>query len=168
MLAKKLFTLVFINKEDQILLGLKKRGFGINKWNGFGGKVEPNETILEAAARELNEECCVSVKPSDLKNIAHLEFTFEGQPTLMDVRVFSTNVYEGNPKETEEMLPKWFKNTEVPFDDMWPDDRIWFPYMLQGQKFFGKFHYEGFDKILNYKIEEIDCMKTFYANRKST
>ncbi|PZC71498.1 hypothetical protein B5X24_HaOG213206 [Helicoverpa armigera] len=167
MLVKKLFTLVFIRKEDQILLGFKKRGFGMNKWNGFGGKVEPNETILEAAARELKEECCLTVKPGDLKNIAHLEFTFEGEPTLMDVRVFSTSIFEGTPKETEEMRPKWFRHEDVPFEDMWLDDKLWFPYMLQGKKFFGHFHYEGFDKILNYKIEELDSMKAFYENRKT-
>jgi len=28
-----------------MLLGLKKRGFGKDKWNGFGGKVEANESI---------------------------------------------------------------------------------------------------------------------------
>ncbi|XP_075973153.1 oxidized purine nucleoside triphosphate hydrolase-like [Anticarsia gemmatalis] len=167
MLLKKLYTLVFIRAEDQILLGYKKRGFGMNKWNGFGGKVEANETIIEAAARELKEECCVDVKTSDLKNIAHLEFTFEGEPTLMDVRVFSTNIFEGTPKETEEMLPKWFSIDNVPFNDMWPDDKIWFPYMLSNKLFFGHFHYEGFDKILNYKIEELESMETFYANRKS-
>lgn len=166
MLLKKLYTLVFIRSDNKILLGLKKRGFGMNKWNGFGGKVEPNETILEAAARELNEECCVSVKTSDLKNIAHLEFTFEGEPMLMDVRVFSTNIFEGTPKETEEMLPKWYNVEDIPFHDMWPDDRLWFPVMLQGKKFYGSFHYEGFDKILNYKIEEVQSMEAFYANRK--
>ena len=31
--------------------GLKKRGFGLGKWNGMGGKVEPNETILDGAKR---------------------------------------------------------------------------------------------------------------------
>ena len=168
MLVKKLFTLVFIHKEDQVLLGLKKRGFGVNKWNGFGGKVEPNETVIDAAARELKEECCLRVRAGDLKNIAHLEFTFEGQPMLMDVRVFSTNIFEGIPKETEEMKPKWFKHDGIPFEEMWLDDKIWFPYMLQGKKFFGTFHYEGFDKILDYKIEEQESMEAFYANRKST
>ena len=36
---------------------MKKRGFGAGKWNGFGGKVEPGETIVEAAVREVKEEC---------------------------------------------------------------------------------------------------------------
>lgn len=57
-MKNKILTLAFIiNKERQeILLGMKKRGFGVGKWNGFGGKVDPNETILDGALRELKEE----------------------------------------------------------------------------------------------------------------
>ncbi len=40
-----------VTNESNILLGLKKRGFGSGKWNGFGGKVEANESIEEAAKR---------------------------------------------------------------------------------------------------------------------
>ncbi|XP_028163923.1 7,8-dihydro-8-oxoguanine triphosphatase-like [Ostrinia furnacalis] len=166
MFIKKVYTLVFIRNDAQILLGLKKRGFGINKWNGFGGKVEPNEKIIDAAARELKEECCLNVKTSNLKNIGHLEFTFEGDSTMMDVRVFATNSFEGVPSETEEMLPKWFELDQIPYDDMWLDDRLWFPFMLKGKLFYGRFHYQGFDKILNYTIEELESMESFYAKKK--
>ena len=38
-------TLLFLRKDNHILLAMKKRGFGINKWNGAGGKVEEGETI---------------------------------------------------------------------------------------------------------------------------
>ncbi len=49
---KKVLTLVYILKGDEILLGLKKRGFGTGKWNGFGGKVKlDEETILDGAIR---------------------------------------------------------------------------------------------------------------------
>ena len=44
---KKVLTLVYIRDDENILLGLKKRGFGTGKWNGFGGKVQAGETILE-------------------------------------------------------------------------------------------------------------------------
>ena len=47
----KLLTLVMIMKNNQILLGMKKRGFGVNRWNGFGGKLQPGESILDAAKR---------------------------------------------------------------------------------------------------------------------
>jgi len=49
--SKKITTLVMVTNESNILLGLKKRGFGSGKWNGFGGKVEANESIEEAAKR---------------------------------------------------------------------------------------------------------------------
>lgn len=47
----KLYTLALIRKEERILLGMKKRGFGAGRWNGFGGKVNNDETILQAAKR---------------------------------------------------------------------------------------------------------------------
>lgn len=37
----------------RLLLGRKLRGFGEGYLNGFGGKVEPGETIEAAAAREV-------------------------------------------------------------------------------------------------------------------
>ena len=40
----KLVTLLFLRRDGQILLAMKKRGFGEGKWNGVGGKVEPGET----------------------------------------------------------------------------------------------------------------------------
>jgi 8-oxo-dGTP diphosphatase/2-hydroxy-dATP diphosphatase len=52
-LLRKLYTLIFVTdfKNEKILLGLKKRGFGVNKWNGLGGKVEPGESIIYGAKR---------------------------------------------------------------------------------------------------------------------
>ena len=31
-------TLCFLLAGERILLGMKKRGLGVGKWNGFGGK----------------------------------------------------------------------------------------------------------------------------------
>ncbi len=48
---RKILTLGFIRDGKKLLLGMKKRGFGAGKWNGFGGKVDPGETILDGAIR---------------------------------------------------------------------------------------------------------------------
>jgi 8-oxo-dGTP diphosphatase/2-hydroxy-dATP diphosphatase len=47
---------VFIVQGDQILLGLKKRGFGKGNWIGIGGKQETEEIIEQTAGREFAEE----------------------------------------------------------------------------------------------------------------
>ncbi len=49
-------TLLFLisrsqNGIDKICLAMKKRGFGVNRWNGAGGKVEMNESIENGAKR---------------------------------------------------------------------------------------------------------------------
>ena len=57
-----------------------------------------------------------------------------------------------------EMLPKWFDKDNLPYKDMWPDDKIWYPIMFQGKIFQGKFHFEGYDKILLYTINEVEAL----------
>lgn len=47
----KILTLVLVRDGKRILLGMKKRGFGEGRWNGFGGKVEKQETIIDGAKR---------------------------------------------------------------------------------------------------------------------
>jgi hypothetical protein len=45
-----------------------------------------------------------------------------------------------------EMRPQWFVTTNIPFDEMWPDDKYWFPMFLEGQKFSG--YFQSFTKNL--------------------
>jgi 8-oxo-dGTP pyrophosphatase MutT (NUDIX family) len=74
---KKLLTLVFITAGDRVLLGLKKRGFGAGRFNGFGGKVEHGEGIEVAAKREVLEECGITVL--ELEKRAVHEFWGQGR-----------------------------------------------------------------------------------------
>ena len=46
-------TLLFLRKDDQILLIRKKRGLGKGKINGPGGRLDPGETLAECAVREV-------------------------------------------------------------------------------------------------------------------
>ncbi|XP_074637755.1 oxidized purine nucleoside triphosphate hydrolase-like [Acropora palmata] len=149
----KLYTLALIRKEERILLGMKKRGFGAGRWNGFGGKVNNDETILQAAKRELLEESGLIV--DELKQAGILKFEFLGESEIMEVHVFTTNQFHGTPTESEEMNPKWFPISEVPFTEMWPDDILWFPYLLKGQKFSGYFKFKGHSEILGYTLEPV-------------
>lgn len=53
------------------------------------------------------------------------------------------------------MKPQWYPIENIPFKEMWPDDEIWFPYMLEGKKFDGYFKFEGMDTILDYTLSEV-------------
>ncbi|KAI9562934.1 hypothetical protein GHT06_010390 [Daphnia sinensis] len=152
----KTLTLVLITKPNEVLLGYKKRGFGSYKWNGFGGKVEENESIREAAIRELKEESGLVVSPNNLEQVGIINFEFVGDPIILEVHVFTSAIYDGQPFETEEMIPKWFKLQDIPFHEMWADDRLWFPLLLSGKKFQGYFLFQGHDVILKHALNIVE------------
>jgi len=133
--ATKILTLCVVHNNSHVLLGLKKRGFGEGRWNGFGGKVQGDESIKEAALRELEEEA--GIKLLDIKKRGVLTFDLPTEENLLEVHIFSGSNFEGEPEETEEMAPKWFSHHEVPFNQMWPDDEYWLPLLLKGKNFCG-------------------------------
>ncbi|KAL0084734.1 NUDIX hydrolase domain-like protein [Phycomyces blakesleeanus] len=156
---KKPFTLVLTLDEPhrKILLGMKKRGFGMNKYNGFGGKLEPTETVEEAAHRELWEESTISAR--NMKKVGLNLFSFENNPVAMEVHVYVVTEYDGTPTETEEMRPEWFSYDDIPYDDMWTDDRQWIPIMLKNKKFIGEFYFaEDQKRIISQVLEEVDVV----------
>ena len=154
---KKVCTLVYLVDNDRILLGLKKRGIGEGKWNGFGGKVDVNngETIFEGAVREVEEECGIIVEKSALKYTGMIDFEFIGSLDHYEVHVFEARQFSGDVMESEEMKPKWFPISEIPHDNMWLDKIYWHPFWLQGKKFKAYFLYEGHRNIIKYKIDDL-------------
>ena len=140
---QRVLTLVFplIHEEGKILLGMKKRGFGALKFNGFGGKVEDGETVDQAAARELEEECCITA--TSLKKMGLIHFSQVHRPEqTSEVHVYLCSSWSGEPVESEEMAPQWFDTGSIPFDCMWPDDRYWMPLFLAGKQFVGSFVFD--------------------------
>ncbi|XP_065066218.1 oxidized purine nucleoside triphosphate hydrolase-like isoform X2 [Rhopilema esculentum] len=152
-IPNKLFTLVMIMRNNKLLLGMKKRGFGKGRWNGFGGKVQEGERLLDAAKRETLEECCLHIK--DPKHLAKIIFEFKGETQLLEVHLFICENFEGTPTETEEMQPRWFDLDKIPYDDMWPDDIFWYPLLFKKQHFEAYFLFEGHNIILEKNIREV-------------
>lgn len=147
-------TICLLLRDGEILLAMKKRGFGVGKWNGVGGKPNQDEAIEEAAIRETGEE--ILVTPKNLTHVALLNFYNEDNPALNDqqVHVYIVKDWDGDPTETEEMAPKWFKLDEIPYDQMWEDDQHWFPLVLAGKKIQGDFLFGEGDNLIEFRLEE--------------
>ncbi|MFA6422149.1 MAG: 8-oxo-dGTP diphosphatase [Candidatus Buchananbacteria bacterium] len=153
-IIRKVQTLCLIRQGDKILLGMKKRGFGAGRWNGFGGKVQEGESVEDATIREMLEESGLRV--NDLKKFGLMNFEFDSRPgEVIEVHMYWTDNYDGELTESEEMLPKWYHVDEIPLDQMWPDDRYWMPLFLAGKMFTGRFLFGDGDAVLEKELNEI-------------
>lgn len=147
--AKDPATLVFVVKDSRILLIRKKRGLGAGKINAPGGRLEPGETPLEGAIREVQEELCITP----------LELTYSGENLFQFVdgysihaHVFKAGDYEGEPTETDEASPIWTPVDAIPYEEMWEDDKLWIPHVLDGTRFYGRYLFDD-DVMLDYALD---------------
>lgn len=152
----KVLTLALWVKDGQMLLGMKKRGFGQGNWNGFGGKVEEGETIDAATKREMQEECGVTIQ--EMEKVAINTFRFVDDQRVLEVHMYRVTAATGEPVETDEMAPKWFSIDQIPLDAMWDDDRYWMSHFLSGQKFIGEFHFDAHSKVDEYNMKFVEAL----------
>ncbi len=146
--ATDIATLLFVLRGDEVLLIRKKRGLGAGKINGPGGKLEPGETPRQCALREVREELCISVLETTACGELRFQFTDDYS---IHVHVFISTVYEGEPTETDEAIPLWFRREDIPYTEMWADDRIWLPRVLDGAVVSGKFIFSK-DVMLAHEV----------------
>jgi 8-oxo-dGTP pyrophosphatase MutT (NUDIX family) len=154
-MTEKICTLLFLIRDDEILLAMKKRGFGSGRYNGVGGKIEPDETEEQAMIRECQEE--IEVTPINYWKVAEHDFVQKNgaTPWRMYVHAYMCDTWEGEPHETEEMAPEWFKLSDIPYDTMWQDDRYWLPQVLEGQKLVGNYTFDEHDNMLTHDVQEV-------------
>lgn len=147
-------TLCHIIKDGRLLLQRKSEGlFGGGKWNGVGGKLEVDETPEECVRREVYEE--TGLRVSSLRFHGVLYFYFgDGDEADWVVFVYSTGRFEGDPRPSGEGILQWFKVEEIPYEEMWQDDRHWLPLLLRGESFQGEFHFdEEGGELLDFKLK---------------
>lgn len=142
-------TLVLLlNSNNQILLWMKKRGFWVNKRNGFWGKCDEHETVIESAIRELEEESSIKMNTDNLNNIGIITFIFPDKPERDQECHIFRGVYSGDFQETEEMLPQWRDIDKIPYDHMREDDKFRLPKLIAGESFDMTFHFDSDWKII--------------------
>jgi 8-oxo-dGTP pyrophosphatase MutT (NUDIX family) len=153
----KIYTLLFLRKDGQLLLAMKKRGFGAGRYNGVGGKIETDETIEAAMKREAGEE--IGIVPVSYRRVGVNDFIYETDeeaPKRMYTHIYFCDEWEGEPTESEEMAPKWFDSDKLPFDEMWPDDRYWLPEVIAGHNIFGTFTFDKHNNMLTHDVKTVE------------
>ena len=151
-------TLLFLIRKDSIgtisdiCLAMKKRGFGAGRWNGVGGKVVPPETIETAMIRETMEE--IGVVPNTFEKVGIIDFFFSHKPEWnQQGHIYMSDSWDGEPAESEEMAPRWFKVSDIPYSEMWSDDSYWLPKVLENKKIRASFTFGPNDETLEHFVE---------------
>jgi len=149
--AKDPATLVFVVKNGEILLIRKKRGLGAGKINGPGGRLGSGETPRQCAVREMKEE--LGVTPIGLTYCGENRFQFVDGYSI-HVFVFLAKGVRGKPVETDEAVPMWTPLDRIPWEEMWEDDPLWLPLVLEKRGFQARFLFDG-DTMLDWDVLQL-------------
>ena len=73
----------------------------------------------------------------------------------LTMHIFVATEFEGEPTESDEMIPEWFDLDKIPYDKCFPDDKYWLPLVLSGKRIEGNFKFDENFKLLKHEITEI-------------
>lgn len=135
-------TLGIVLQDGDVLLGKKKKGkIGIDKLCGPGGMLEPGETLIECLIRETREELDIELDPALLELAAVIDF-YAASKIDLRVYMYRTEMFHGNIRETEDMIPAWYPLNDLPYERMLESDVHWFLKAARGKKFCANVYYK--------------------------
>lgn len=125
-------TLGFILSEDnkQVLLihrQGRKNDYHSGKFNGLGGKMEPDESVSQCMQREIHEEAGITCTAMHLRGTVNwTDFGPHGEDWLGFIFLIPT--FSGTPKTTnEEGVLGWHPIDRLGELPMWPGDKHFLP-----------------------------------------
>lgn len=125
-----IFTLCFIQNTDKILLQKRNKSPFRGYWNPPGGKVENEESPIEACLREVKEETGLTLKDVKFRGI----FTvFNGKKNTSAIMVFHSNSFEGELYSSSEGEVDWVTIDQHLYrSDLVPDSFTYIlPYIVE-------------------------------------
>ncbi len=137
-------TLCYLSRGDEYLMlhrVKKKNDLNHDKWIGFGGKLEENESPEEGILREVREETGLCL--TDLRYRGIVTFiSDEAEGEYM--HLFTAEHYEGEITDCDEGEIAWIKKVDFAALPQWEGDKIFMKLLEDGAPFFSlKLRYEG-------------------------
>ena len=147
-------TLAFILSPDKTQALLVHRTFrdddeNLGKYNGIGGKLEPDEDVVEGMRREIREETGLEVTSMTLRGtLTWADFGPHREQWL--AFVFLVDGFTGDPPDrNEEGTLSWVPVADIPSLPLWKGDRLFLPLVFDGDErpFHGFMRYEGDEPV---------------------
>jgi 8-oxo-dGTP diphosphatase len=151
-------VLIYVKSADDRVLMIHRLGgegggkpgdYHVGKWNGLGGKLELDESPLEAARRELREESGLDLADEAFVPIGTLQFPNFKVHKNEDWLVFVLVAHVGKPSsqirlgECAEGALHWVPSQDIGSLNLWAGDRHFISYVRSEKKFFGTIWYRG-------------------------
>ena len=146
-------TLIFITTYDRILLlkGASDKRLWANKYNGIGGHIEPGESPLASAHRELLEETGLTIKTLNLRAVIHITMP---QPPGIMLFIFVGKGATGKLHSSSEGTPEWILKSECLKLELVEDLYTLLPRILEpGSTFFGTYSLGADGMHINLEID---------------
>jgi 8-oxo-dGTP diphosphatase len=106
----------------------------LGKYNGLGGKLEPDEDVAAGMVRELREEAGIAVTAMELRGtVSWPGFGKQGEDWLGFI--FLVTAFEGEPPPAnEEGTLEWVPLSRLMDLPMWEGDRHFLPLVFDGDR----------------------------------
>ena len=149
-------TLVYIERNNQILMihrNKREKDLHLGKYNGLGGKVDPNESIEDCAKREVLEES--GLKLLNLFKKGEVLFPrFDKHGNDWEVHIYYSNEFSGDLiSENSEGSLVWVPKDKLLELNLWEGDKLFISRVFEDGEFRGTLYYH--DGVLDPEKQQI-------------
>lgn len=125
-----IFTMCFVENNDQLLLQKRVKKPFKGLWNAPGGKVEVYESPIEACKREIQEETGLEVDNVSFRGI--ITITTENQKRSDVLMLFHAKEFSGSLSASDEGEIAWVETEKIYSYDNTPESfTCILPYILE-------------------------------------
>lgn len=101
-----------IIQGDRILLSFRhQQQHQGGKWEFPGGKIEADESVIEALARELQEELSIAIEQTSCKPLIRIEHDYGDKRVCL--HVYTVSGFVGEPEGAEQQEIRWVAQQDL-------------------------------------------------------